>query len=169
MRYLREVHVNRLCCLLAIAFSIVACQHVGSSSGSAIEGYVADDIAVDSGTVKGKKISTLQDEEVELRGLVKSASNGSTIMYLSHDKSELEIDSYRNCINLIIDRKLRFNSPTVDDYIFTGKFIFIDRLDPSTVYLTYKNIRFDTDCQSFKRPDQYPYFVVKSFQKANER
>lgn len=168
MRHLRKTLAHRLSCSLAIALGLVACQHVGSTSDSAAESYVADEIAVDSGTVRGKSIVTLQEVEVELRGLAKSASNGSTIMYLSHDKNALELNSYRNCINLIIDRKLKFNSPTVTDYIFTGTFLLVDRPDPSTVYLTYKDIRFDTDCQAFKKPDQYPYFVVRRFRRAQE-
>jgi hypothetical protein len=168
MRRLPKALAHRLAYLLAIASGMVGCQHVGSTSGSVIESYVADDIAVDTGTVKGKSIATLEDVEVELRGLVKSASGGSTIMYLSHDTNALEIDSYRNCIHLIIDRKLKFNSPTVTDYVFTGTFILVDRPNASTVYLTYKDIRFDTDCQAFKKPDRYPYFVVKSFRKTNE-
>jgi hypothetical protein len=167
MRRRPKALARRLACSLAIACCIVGCAHVASTS--AIERYVADEIAVDTGTVKGKSITTLQDVDVELRGLVKSAAGGSTIMYLSHDRNALEIDSYRNCINLIIDPKLKFRSPTVTDYIFTGTFILVDRPDASTVYLTYKDIRFDTDCQSFKRPDRYPYFVVKSFRKANDR
>lgn len=169
MHRLLKALANRLACALAIASGMVGCQHVGSTSDSMVESYSADDIAGDTGTVKGRSIATLQDVEVELRGLVKSASGGSTIMYLSHDRKAVENDSYRNCINLIIDRKLKFKSPTVTDYIFTGMFILVDRPDGSTVYLTYQGTRFDTDCQAFKKPDRYPYFVVKSFRKAKER
>lgn len=165
MRRPRQVLVHRFSCLLAISLGVVACQYVESRAGGALESYAADDININNGTVRGNKISTLLDVEVNLTGLVKSAPNGSTIMYLSHDKNDIVPGSYRNCINLIIDRKLKFNSPTVSDYVFTGKFILIDRPDIETLYMTYDKIRFDMDCQAFKEPDQYPYFVVRRFQK----
>jgi hypothetical protein len=169
MRRLLKALAHRLAYALTIASGMVGRQHVGSTSDSVVESYSAVDIAVDTGTVKGRSIATLQDVEVELRGLVKSASGGSTIMYLSHDRNAVENDSYRNCINLIIDRKLKFKSPTGTDYIFTGMFLLVDRPDESTVYLTYKGTRFDADCQAFKKPDRYPYFVVKSFRNVKQR
>jgi hypothetical protein len=169
MHHRLKIPANSWAGVLAIAFGLAACQHAGSKSGPVLDRYVADDIAVDSGTIADRPIASLQDVEVELRGLVKSAPNGSTVMYLSHDPDKAQLDSYGNCINLIIDRKLRFNAPAVSDYRFTGTFILVDRLDPLEVHLTYRKIRFDTDCQAFKKPDQYPYFVVRSFQQASER
>lgn len=166
MRPRRKARAHRLACMLAIASGLVGCQHVGSTSESVVKRYLADDIDVDTGTVKGTSIASLEDVQVELRGLVKTLSGGSPILYLSHDKNAAENGAYRNCIHLIIDSKLNFKSPTVTDYIFTGTFILVDRLDAQTVYLTYDGVRFDTDCQAFKKPDQYPYFVVKRFRKA---
>ena len=165
MPRLRQVRVSRHSCLLAIGCSLFACQHVGERSASTIDVYDADDIDVTSGTVKGTKISTLIDVEVRLRGLAKSTSSRNAIVYLTHDKNKAEADSYRNCINLIIDSKLKFNSPDVSDYLFTGVFVLIDRFDPSVVHLTYNEIKFSTDCQGLKELDQYPYFFVKSFEK----
>lgn len=166
MRHRRKARARRLVCGLAVASGLVGCQHVASTFESVIKRYLAEDIAVDTGTVKGTSIASLQDVQVELRGLVKTLSGGSPIMYLSHDKNAAENDGYRNCIHLIIHGKRKFQSPTVTDYIFTGTFILVDRPDAQTVYLTYDGIRFDTDCQAFKKPDQYPYFVVKRFRKA---
>src|SRR5687768_16629832 len=108
MRRPRLVLAHRFSCLLAISLGVVACQYVEPRAGGALESYAVDDININNGTVRGNRISTLLDVEVNLTGLVKSAPNGSTIMYLSHDKNDIVPGSYRNCINLIIDRKLKF-------------------------------------------------------------
>ena len=116
-------------------------------------------------TVGGAQISTLTDEEVSLRGLVKSSPKGNTIMFLTNDPDKIDSDSYRNCINLIIDPKMGFSSPDPGNHVFTGRFVLVERFDPSVVFLSYEGIGFNTDCQALKRPNIYPYFLVKSFAK----
>lgn len=139
------------------------CASTGGAD--APEVYLSDEIDVDNGTIRGREISALEAVDVRLRGLVKSKPRGSTVMYLSHDKNAFDPDSYRSCINLIIDKKLGFNSPVVRDFVFRGRFVLVERLDPSVMHLTYDGIGFDIDCQSFKKPDKYPYFFVKGFEK----
>ena len=164
MRLLRRAPFHRIICLIAIGCGPAACQHA-TGDANAPEMYVADEIDVDAGTIRGREISALTEVDVRLRGLVKSKAKGSTAMYLSHDKNAIDPDSYRSCINLIIDKKLNFNSPVVSDFVFTGRFFLLERPDPSDVDFSYNGIAFNTDCQVFKKPDQYPYFVVKDFEK----
>jgi hypothetical protein len=134
-------------------------------SSRATKAFVAGDIDVDQSTVGGAQISTLVDEDVSLRGFVKSSPKGNTIMFLTNDLDKIDPDSYRNCINLIMDRKIGFNSPDLSTHTFTGRFVLVERSDPSVVFLTHEGIRFNTDCQALKRPNSYPYFLVKSFNK----
>jgi hypothetical protein len=134
-------------------------------SSRATKAFVAGDIDVDRSTVGGAQISTLVDEDVSLRGFVKSSPKGNTIVFLTNDLDKIDPDTYRNCINLIIDCKIGFNSPDLSTHTFTGRFVLVERLDPSVVFLTHEGIRFNTDCQALKRPNSYPYFLVKSFNK----
>jgi hypothetical protein len=134
-------------------------------SSRATKAFVAGDIDVDRSTVGGAQISTLVDEDVSLRGFVKSSPKGNTIVFLTNDLDKIDPDSYRNCINLIMDRKIGFNSPDLSTHTFTGRFVLVERSDPSVVFLTHEGIRFNTDCQALKRPNSYPYFLVKSFNK----
>jgi hypothetical protein len=167
MLRLRKASVRRLICLIAIGCGPVACQHT-TGRVNAREMYVADEIDVDAGTIRGREISALTEVDVRLRGLVRSKPKGITVvMYLSHDKNAIDPDSYRSCINLVVDKKLNFNSPEVREFVFTGRFLLMERPDPSFMGLSYNGIAFDTGCQLFKKPDQYPYFVVKDFEKVD--
>lgn len=163
MLHPRLTRVPRIASVFAITIMISACQHGETISSRATKTFVAGDINVDQSTVGGTEISTLVDEDVRLRGFVKSSPKGNTIMFLSNDVDQIDPDSYRNCINLIIDRKIGFNSPDLSSHTFMGRFVLIERLDPSVVFLAHEGIRFNTDCQALKRPNSYPYFLVKSF------
>lgn len=169
MRRPRRALVNEFLAMLIAAVGAAGCGHMDSESGIPIDRYHAADIDLTSATIRGQKISTLLDRQVRLTGLARSSSGGSAVMYLVQDKSEVDTGSYRNCINLIVDNRLRFNSPVASRYTFTGKFLLLGRLDPTIVYLTYKGIRFDTDCQSLSQLGEYPYFVVTGFESDGEQ
>lgn len=165
MHHPRLAPARRVALLLAISISIAACQHVDQGSSRMAKTYNADGIDIERGTVEGVQISALVDEDVRLRGFVKSSAKGNTVMFLSSDEDKIDPDSHRHCINLIIDRAVGFDSPDVSRHVFTGRFVLVERFDASVVYLEHEGIRFNTDCQALKQPNRYPYFLVKAFER----
>ncbi len=164
MLHPQRILARRLSVLIAIAMGIAACQNVETAFPPATKTYDANDIDVNLGTVRGVPISTIVDEDVMLRGFVKTSPKGNAIMFLSDDKDKIDSDSFRDCINLIIDRKIGFKAVKVSAHTFVGRFVLVERLDPSDVYLTHQGIRFSTDCQAFRQPDSYPYFFVRTIE-----
>jgi hypothetical protein len=165
MRRLHLAHVIRTTFLLMATCGLNGCEHAGSDSTRLARSFVAGDINAEAGTIGNQRLDELQEVEIRIRGLVKLSPKGSAILYLSRDQATIESSAFGNCINLILDKKLKFDLPVLSEYQLTGEIVLIERLDPTIVYLTYKGIRFDTDCQAFKQSKQYPYFFVRKVAK----